>query len=509
MESHQTISRRAFLRAAVIGSSGVVVAACTPPPVEEAQVEEIQTLRIAWGNAPATLDPLSASADVEIAFLAAVYDYLVDTTENNEVLPRLATSWEVSNDGLMYTFTLAEAAFHSGDMLRAQDVIWSFDRLRDLDTASGNLLANVEGISAPNEQTVRFTLNRPDPDFLFTIADNRAIILQQGAEDIGTVFNGTGPFKVQAYVPNDRASFEHNSEYFAGTPAVDLEFVYFNDNVTAANALRSGSVHGVVRLDNATFLSLPNQEYQKIEVKSSGHDLIRLRQDRGPGSDSNVVLAFKHATNREAIFDRVQLGFGDIGNDTPIGPVYEDIYAQDIQPPAYNPQRARELLAEAGYQDGLELTLHVPDSGDRVALAETLAAQWEEAGILVELNIQDESRYYADNVWLEVDLGITPWGARPTPQFYLTQAYQTDAIWNETKISDARLDELIKAASSTFDEQERIAAYQEIQEIINEKGSVIIPYFFATLGVFARNVSGVSLHSFSGRTNFATAQLSE
>jgi peptide/nickel transport system substrate-binding protein len=154
------------------------------------------------------------------------------------------------------------------------------------------------------------------------------------------------------------------------------------------------------------------------------------------------------------------------------------------------------------------MTLVVPNARGLPDLAQVLAAQWAEAGITVEIDVQEESVYYADGGWLEVDLAVTPWGSRPVPQIYLDVAYKTDAMWNEAHFSDPELDEMITLAGSSLDPAERVAAYKEIQRILVERGPVIIPYFFAQLGVFAPNVEGVELHPFAGRTRFHQATVS-
>ena len=260
-----------------------------------------------------------------------------------------------------------------------------------------------------------------------------------------------------------------------------------------------------MRVDNATFLTLAEEDFTTIDIPTNGHDTVRLRQDQGPGEDPRVVQAFKMATDREAIFERVQLGFGAAGQDTPIGPLYGQYYLDDPGLPPYDPEGAADLLAEAGYEDGLEMTLSLPAGGDREALAQALASQWEEANIFVELDVVDESTYYSSNQWLDAELGITGWGSRPTPQFYLNIAYKTGGEWNETGMSDPELDELIDLAGSTSDESERTEAYQEIQRILAERGSAIIPYFFAAYGVYAPGIDGIDLHPFPGRTNFDQA----
>ena len=165
------------------------------------------------------------------------------------------------------------------------------------------------------------------------------------------------------------------------------------------------------------------------------------------------------------------------------------------------------MLADAGYPDGLEMTLYVPNLADRVALAQALAAQWEEAGIHITIEPQEEAVYYADNGWLEVDLAITPWGARPTPQLFLDLYLRCDAAWNEAHFCDDELEQLIGTAGSTTDMDARTQAYHDIQRILIERGPIIIPYFFASFGVMADTVTGVDVLPFPGRTNFNQATI--
>ena len=477
-----------------------------PAEGEEPEGGEETTLSIGWGGAPSTLDPLFASADTEIALLNAVYDYLIDTDAQSQLVPRLATEWDISDDGLVYTLTIADnAAFHSGEALTVDDVIWTLERIRNSGESVADLFAGVDSVEAGEGNTVVITLAEASPDFIFNLTDNRVVILQTDADDIGNTFNGTGPFVVEDFNVEDRVVMSANADYFQGAPGVDiLEFVYFGDTEAAANALRGGVIDGILRMENATFLSfVDDPAYTAIDVATNGHDLIRLRADREPGNDPLVQQAFKLATDRQAVFDRVQLGFGAVGQNTPIGPLYGQYYVeQDL--PEYDPQGAADLLAEAGYPDGLDMTLVVPNAPGRPALAEVLASQWAEAGINVTIDVQEESVYYGDEGWLEVDLAITPWGSRPIPQLYLDLAYRCDAIWNEAHFCDEELDSLIDTAGTSTDPAEREAAYADIQRILVERGPVIIPYFFAQFGVFGADVQGVEVHPFAGRTNFYT-----
>lgn len=517
----ENVSRRGFLKLAAAGAAGAFIVACAPqggssddaataPADGEAAGTEAAVLSVGWSGAPANLDPLSASADTEIVLLNAVYDYLIDTDANNELVPRLATDWSVSEDGLTYTLTIADGVtFHNGDALTLDDIIWTIERLQTPDSATADLFANLESVSAGDGNTLIFELSETNPDFLYNLTDNHAVILQADAQNIGSEFNGTGPFVLENYAAEDRATLTANPDYFQGAPSLSgLEFLYFGDSEAAVNALRGDVVDAVLRLDNATFLTLAEGEaFNAVDVATNGHDLVRLRADREPGNNPDVRQAFKLATDRQAIFERTQYGFGAIGQDTPIGPLYAAYYAEDLTAPGHDPAAARDLLAQAGYEDGLDMTLYVPNAPGRPALAEVLAAQWAEAGINVEIEVQEEAVYYGDNGWLEVDLGITPWGSRPVPQLYLDLAYQCDAVWNEAHYCNEELDALIETAGSTLDEAERTDAYREIQRILIEEGPVIIPYFFASLGVFSPAVQNVELHPFPGRTNFNAATL--
>lgn len=505
------LSRRNFFKVTAAGMTaaafGIAGLELSPQQAIAARVRrQSGTLRVAWGGAPATLDPLFASADTEIAFLNAVYDYLIDTNDRSELVPRLAREWRVSDDGLTYTLVLAEGVtFHDGSSLTPDDVVWTFDRLRS-EGPTADLFANVVSVEAGDDNTVTFTLSATNPDFLYNLSDNHAVILKAGAENIGTEFNGTGPFVLQEYV-TDRAMLSANSSYWDDAPGVEtLEFIYFDNNDAAMNALRGGVVDTVLRIDNATFLSLAAEAgFEAQDVPTAGHDLVRLRADRAPGSDERVRQAFRLATDRRAVFERTQFGFGAVGRDSPIGPVFAKYYSEDTPMPERDPAAARQLLTDAGYPDGLEMTLYVPNLADRVALAQALAAQWEEAGIKITIEPQEEAVYYADNGWLEVDLGITPWGPRPVPQLYCEFYLKSTAAWNEAHWSDAEIDALIDVAGSSLDEAERTNAYHEIQRIMIERGPIIIPYFFASFGVLADYVGNVAVHPFVGRTNFHKA----
>ena len=322
--------------------------------------------------------------------------------------------------------------------------------------------------------------------------------------------NGTGPFVVESYSPEDRIVLSANEDYFVdGQPGLDgVEIIFFGDENAMIDALRGGQADLVLRMSTPLFESLKDLEgIATYDIPTNGFDLIRLRADRAPGNDERVIQAMKLATDREAILELVQQGYGAVGNDSPIGPLYESYHDESISPPARDVEAAKALLADAGYADGIDLVLHVPNSGGRPDLAAVLQAQWAEAGINLELSVEPEEVYYGEDGWLEVDLGITGWGSRPYPQFYLDVMLVTGAQWNESHFADAEFDALAATAGSTLDEDERIEAYSQIQQLLAERGPVIIPYYFPQFGAISDDFTGFNLEAFAGRTDLHTITL--
>jgi peptide/nickel transport system substrate-binding protein len=537
MDTPTSLKRFAVTALSVAAAAALLLAGCAPagedtsgagqetptaaaPTVEESTGGEEPmgpsgVLRVAFQPIVQT-DPGLISSDSEVFVANHVYDYLVDIDPQSNPVPRLATGWTASEDGLTYVFTLAEGVtFHDGSPLTAADVVYTFNRLRDpaLGLPTASLYSNITAVEATGDLEVTFTLAAPNPFFLYDLSDNHALVIKDGTS-APTDFNGSGPFKVASYTPEDRIVLEANPDYFQeGKPGLaGLEVIFFADDQAMVDALRGGQVDLVMRMSTALFESLKDEPgIVTIDIPTNGFDLVRLRADRAPGNDPRVIQALKLATDREAIWQLVQQGYGAVGNDSPVGPLYGPYHDPAVSPPARDVDAARALLeawaAETGGDPALNLVLHVPDSGGRPDLAAVLQQQWAEAGIVVELSVEPESVYYGDNGWLEVDLGITGWGSRPYPQFYFTQMLATGGEWNEAHWSDAEVDALILTAGSTPDEAGRIAAYQQLQAILAGRGPIIIPYYFAQFGALREGFAGFELKAFAGRTDVSGVTL--
>jgi peptide/nickel transport system substrate-binding protein len=495
---------------------GGLLQACTgePSTTQEPRTEQERkgVLRVALQPIVQT-DPAFISSDPEVLIASTVYDYLIDVTPQNTIAPRLAHDWTVSEDGKTYVFSLIEnATFHDGTLLTADDVVWTFDRLRDplVDSPTKDLYSNIESVEASDQFEVSFTLKESNPFFLYDLSDNHALIVKANTSYPISDFMGTGPFKLVSYSPEDRLIVEANEDYFLhDRPYLErIEFIFFNDQTAQVEALRGGQVDLVMLISADLFNTVKEDPgLVPLEAATNSFDLVRLRADRPPGDDPRLMQALRLATDRQAIFDLVLQGFGAMGKDTPIGPMYSQYFAEDLQTPQRDVEAAKQLLADAGYPDGIELEMHTPDTGNRPNLAVVLKDQWAEAGIDVEVVIEPESVYYGDDGWLAVDLGITGWGSRPYPQFYLDTMLVCDAIWNESHFCDQEFDRLANTAGSTLNEDQRVDTYNQIQELLIERGPTLIPYFFSQLGAISDKFAGFQLKPFPGRSDLSIVQL--
>jgi len=469
------------------------------------------------------LDPALGTGDPEITFNMAIYDYLINTEADGSLTPNLASGWEISDDGLTYTLSLVEAAtFHDGSAFTSADVIYTFNRLQEVESPALNLLGAFE-VTADGDNTVVFTLEAPNADFLFGLSGNQTFILKDGVTEPNVLsdgdnpyanFVGTGPFVLSDFVSGESATFTAFADYWweAEVGVDSIVLVFIDDAQAQIDAIKSGSVDFIYKVEFSRVAELQTEGLNILVANGNRHPVIRVRSDEGRlGEDVRVRQAFKLATDRELLNLDLFDGGAIVGNNNPIGPKYGPFY-DDMIVQEYDPQAACDLLAEAGFPDGLgadePIEFHVVDAFNYADMGILLQQQWAEGCINVEVLIEPENIYYGDDGWLEVDLGVTGWGDRPTPQEYLATAYQSDGAFNESHWSNAEMDELIAQASVTADVEERAAIYSEIAQIFNEEGPIIIPFFAPIIGATGEGVDGVDLHPFAGRTDLRTITVS-
>jgi peptide/nickel transport system substrate-binding protein len=402
---------------------------------------------------------------------------------------------------MTWTFTLREnVTFHNGQPFTSKDVKFTFDRLRDPEVGAVTvaLYTSIEEIQTPDDHTAVFKLNQPTPDLLTNLGDYHSVILWSGTTDFNSQI-GTGAFIVEEYYPEDRMIFKRNPNYWRKDaegnqlPYLDgIEYIFLSEPSAQVEALRGGQIDYLIYLPSEyvqTVKDDPNLEvYQK---PSNTHYVIRMRSDRKPFSDVRVRQAFRAAIDRKEILAGAFEGLGVTGRDTPIGPAYADFYL-DIPELKRDVEKAKSLLAEAGYGDGLTITLITQQASPVPAIATIIKEQLADAGVNVEIQLVPSDVYYgADNLWMEADFAISDWGARPTPQPYLDLAYTTGARWNESHWSDPEVDRLSEQAAKEIDRAKRAEIYKEIQRIFIERGPILVPFFNNSLWGATRKLKGL------------------
>jgi peptide/nickel transport system substrate-binding protein len=450
-------------------------------------------------------------------FNTLIYDHLIDVLPDNTLAPNLAESWDISEDSLTYTVNLVEGVtFHDGSPFTSADVVFTFNRLVELESAATGLLGEF-AVEADGDYTVVFTLPELNVNFLYGLASRFAFILKDGTTDPNVVvegddpyvkFNGTGPFILTDYSGGERAVFTANENYFKeGQPMLGgIELVFIGDAQQRVAALLNGDVDFIFKVSAIEVLDLEGAEgINVIQTATNQHPVIRIRADEGAlGADVRILQAFKLATNRQELLDIVQEGYGVLGNNDPIGPVYGDFYTP-LEDPGYQPEAACALVLEATGEERISSDFYVSlDFANYGDLGLALRDQWAQGCIDVEVIERDPGIYYGNNEWLEVNLGITGWGDRPLPQSYLTEAYITGGPYNETHWSDPEVDAIVALAGQTVDTEERAALYARISQIFAERGPIIIPWFSSIIGAASSDFEGLIMHPFPGQTDFRT-----
>lgn len=369
-------------------------------------------LTLAMQLEPPHLDPTSAAAGaIDSVVYSNIFEGLTRFMADGSVVPGLAESWEISEDGLTYTFKLREGVkFHDGTAMDAEDVKFSLDRARAEDSANAQkaLYADIAEVTVVDPMTVQLTLSAPNGSMLFNLAWGDAVIVApESIENIKTNPVGTGAFVFKDWVQGDRIEIAKNPDYW-GTPAeLDSATFKFISDPTAAYA-------AVMAEDVDVFAGFPAPEnlpifeadprFQVLVGSTEGETILSTNNKMPPFDDVRVRKALAHAIDRQAIIDGAMFGLG-----TPIGthfaphnPAYINLTGQS----AYDPEMAKALLAEAGYEDGFTTTLKLPPPSYARRGGEIIAAQLREVGIETEITNLEWAQWL-EEVFRGKDFGLT------------------------------------------------------------------------------------------------------
>ncbi|MHA7879299.1 MAG: ABC transporter substrate-binding protein [Saccharospirillum sp.] len=441
---------------------------------------------------PQSLDPHAVTAVNDFRILVNIYDGLVryeDGTLNVE--PSLAESWEISDDGLHYTFDLREGVtFHDGSPFNAEAVVFNFERMLNEDhpyheTGPFPLafyFGQVAEVEALSEYQVRFTLSEPFAPFLSNLAYPTGLIISPQAvrehgQDVGRNPSGTGAYQFEEWQANARVVVSRNSDYWDGAP--DLEAVVFRP-ITDANTrvaeMLSGGIDMMVEVppDNvATFADAG--DFQLYEQAGPHLWFLILNLKEAPFDDQRVRQAVNYAIDKEALVNEVLQGTATVATG-PTPPAFGWAYNEDLEPYPYNPERARELLAEAG-AEGAEVTFYVTEGGsgmlDPISMGTAIQADLAAVGLDVSIETYEWNTFLglvnpglegkadmAQMAWMTNDPDTLPFLA------LRTEAFPENGGFNSGYYSNPTVDDLLSRARTSTDQDERAALYREMQAIV-------------------------------------------
>ncbi len=434
-----------------------------------------------------------AAASAEIAF--NIYEGLVKAAPDGSVAPAIASSWEISSDGLVYTFTLRDGVrFHNGRLLEPADVVYCLSRVIDPDiTGKAREFSAVETIEADGNDIV-ITLSRPDAAFLALLTEFGASIYPPEAEEhLSTQPVGTGPFVLTTWNPNNElvlTRFEHywNSEL----PMLDrVTLKIIPDPSTAVTSLRTGHVDLIPRLEPDYLHQVEDDESLVIlEGPMNLVQLLVINNAREPFNTLEVRQAVAYAINRDEIIQGAAWGRG-----TPIGsnmsPAMDAWYVDVTDTYAHDPQKARDLLAQAGYPDGFSAVIHLPAPYPlHRSAGEIIVEQLAQVGIDLEIQVVEWSTWL-EQIYSNSEFSLTVIGftGKLDPHTVLGR-YQSGSGRNFGNFNSPEYDQLLAQGLLETDFEARHQIYSRIQEILAEEVAGVFLMDPSQLVVMNKNLAG-------------------
>jgi peptide/nickel transport system substrate-binding protein len=402
----QILTRRRAVGVVVALTTAALVAACSAGSGEGTGGARTDVF-VGLTGEPTNLDFTTTSGSaIPQLLMNNVYEGLVTIDQDGEVQPQLAESWEVNGDRTVYTFTLHEGVtFSDGSPFTADDVVASIGRVQDDWTLSlKSKMDVVKKAEATSDTEVAVTLRHPSNSWLFDMGTSvGAMFPDDLSADLATETVGTGPYTVQDVAPGDHITLAARDDYWGEAPAIqDVTVRYFADANAQANAVRAGDIDMAYNLQAPDLLAglERDEDLQVIDGTSTGEVLLALNNTEPPFDDLRVRRAVMHAIDRKAVLDTAWAGHGElIGSMVPpTDPYYQDL--TDAYP--YDPDRAKELLAEAGAED-LSITFDVPTRPYAEAVAQVVVSQLKDVGIDAKIVPAEFPAVWLDKVFTEHD----------------------------------------------------------------------------------------------------------
>ena len=492
------------------GGEDATATEATPADGAAGGGEASGTFVAAIASQPDQLDPHQTTAYPSFQVLENVYDTLVvPDPETLEMVPSLATEWTTSDDNLTWTFTLQEGVtFHDGSEFDAADVVYSYNRIIDEELANAFRFATVESVEATDPQTVTINLTEPTPNLLANLGGFKGMaILPEGAAeslDLATEANGTGPFSLESQSP-DGITLAANPDYWGEGPFVEsVEFRFISEPTTALTELETGNVQWTDNVPPQQISTLTDNQNVTLEtVPSQDYWYWTANFNREPFGDPQVRDALAYAIDREAITQAARFDAATV-NQTAIPT--DSFWSTDYAPFEHDPERARQLLEEAGVSDlsmGLMVTDEFPET---VTAAEVIASQLSEVGIDVEIQSETFATWLDRQGNGDFDAFMLGWLGNLDPFGYYHSQHICEGSNNYQGYCNEQVDELLNQAANEPDQDTRKQLYSDAVEMIVDDGSYWYLYNPDVVQAWSPNISGYTIRP-DKAINFETIQI--
>lgn len=455
--------------------SGLYAGGSKESSTESTPVPSVSVVRTRTWSEPDSLDPYKSAASDTEAIMHNVYQGLVNYNAQGETIPCLASSWEISEDGTVYTFHLREDVyFHNGSHLTSSDVVYCYGLLSGL---SGNdplssKFTSITELSAPDDYTVVMRLSEPSAAFLQL---NKVAIIPEGYTESETAPVGTGPYRFVSYTPGQRVVLEKFADYYdkENMPSIDrAEFYVITDESAAVTALESGQLD----IANISAVNAPVLE-NDFDVYSFPQNMVclfALNNSVKPFDDIRVRQALSYAIDKEEIIYGAFEGYGTplYSNFSPVMGFYYNDELEGYYP--HDEEKARQLLAEAGYPDGFSLTITVPSNYQpHIDTAQIISEQLRRVGITAEIKLVEWGTWledvYAGAKYETTVIGLS---GKLDPADILGR-YKSDFRRNFVRYDNPEFDAVLDAAADETDEAVRAELYKEAQRILTEDAASV------------------------------------
>ncbi|MFO1141470.1 MAG: ABC transporter substrate-binding protein [Amaricoccus sp.] len=458
---------------------------------------------------PPHLDPTAgAAAAIDEVVYANVFEGLTRFAPDGTIVPALAESWEIAPDGLSWVFHLRHGVtFHDGTPMTAEDVVFSFDRAmaKESVNAQKQLFQGINEVTAIDDATVEIGLDQPKGSLLFNLAWGDAVIVSPATADGNkTKPVGTGPFKFSTWVQGDHVELLRNPDYW-GTPAKleKVTFKFISDPTSAFAAMMAGDIDAFPNFpapeNLAQFQADPR--FQVLIGQTEGETILAMNNARKPFDDIRVREAVAHAIDRKAVIDGAMFGYGTpIGTHfSPANPAYEDLTALS----AYDPEKSKALLAEAGFKDGFKATLALPPPSYARRGGEIVASELKAVGIDAQI-VNMEWAQWLEKVFTNHDFDLTI-VSHTEPMDIGIYARQDYYFGYDDPVMRA----LMAGVEATADPVEQAAILRAAQERIAQRYVNAYLFQLAKTGVADARIRGLWLDSPTQATDLTAVYWAE